>query len=665
MTGQTTVHRVERIGIALYLLGLVFALWGATNRISAEKEHHTTEILLDAQALGQWRQTLKAAPGELEKRLTRDGIASVAVAELHLDDLAEEGRLVAQSGSEFALTLASGGLGVLEETDREALQASLQEESVGTYLLFRDPEFSQALLPQLQILFNQEVKTFAEGRILWLPVTEKALRPAGLGFDPLELKEFANQGFSIWLRPENRAGLTGQELDALFLAWSELPSVQGVIFGGPLNEALGYPDLLEQTARSLKKLSWKLGYIELSPTAQQDGIETLVRELPGQTVRVMAVSPPHQAKLSPFRVLGMYSLGARERNIRALYVRPFNVAGRPELDEEFVYALPDELKTAPGPASLFDPATTPKPPLISVLALCLGAGALALLLLSSLGLRVGGLWWGLLLVPCLGYGLASAVGKGVLFRCLLALAVGIAAPTWAFLKWVFPSVDQPERGSLAEGLKVLALTSLASLSAGLYLAALLSETTFLLGLDRFRGVKLLTLGTPVLIVCCFVLKRYSPAQLMEGLRSYVAVYQAILTGGILALFGLLFLRTGNDAGGAASDWERTLRVVLDQALGVRPRFKEFMVAHPAMVCTPLFAARVGFLPPLLLVLLAGIGQAGIVDTFAHVHTPLDVTLIRVGLGVVFGAIIGVIAGGLFSFLEPIARARLAERVSAK
>jgi hypothetical protein len=652
--------RSERIGLALYLLGFLFTLWAASSRISAEKKHETSEILLDAQALGQWRQTLKKAPGELERELLDKGIASVAVAELHLDDLIEEGRLVAQSGSEFSLTLASGALGDLDEDQVQALQASLEDQVTGTYLLFRNPELSTALLPQIQLLFGSDVTSFAAERILWLPASQKTLRPAGLGFDPIYLKHLADLGFGVWLRPENRAGLTEDQLANLFKEWDNLPAVQGVIFGGPLNEALGYPQMLEQTAQSLKSLGWKLGYIELSPRAQQDGIETLVRKLPGQTVRVMAVSPPHQAKLSPYRVLGMYSLGARERNIRALYVRPFNVAGRPELDEEFLFALPAELEQR-GPASVFDTATTPPPNIVMVLVLSVSAGALALLLLHSLGVKVAGPWWLLLLLPGLGFGLASAVGKGVLYRSLLALAIGMGAPLWAFLKWVYPAVVEPERGGLGEGLKVLALTSLMSLSAGLYLAALLGETTFLLGLDRFRGVKLLTLGTPLLVVAGFVVKKYSPTQIWNGLRSYVAVYQALLAGAVAALFGFLLLRSGNNAGGAASDWERTLRVVLDQALGVRPRFKEFMVAHPALVCAPLFASWTGFLPSLVLVLLGAIGQAGIVDTFAHVHTPLDVTLIRVALGVIFGGVIGFLAGGVFSFLEPIVRARVVDR----
>ena len=203
---------------------------------------------------------------------------------------------------------------------------------------------------------------------------------------------------------------------------------------------------------------------------------------------------------------------------------------------------------------------------------------------------------------------------------------------------------------MAEGLRLLALTSLVSLLTGLWVAALLPDTTFLLGLDRFRGVKLLTLATPMVIVVAFLWKRFSKDQWMAGLMGSVKVYQAALTGALLAAFGILLLRTGNEAGATASDSERYLRVVLDQALGVRPRFKEFLLAHPAMVCTPLVAWRLGFLPGLLMVLVAAVGQAGIVDTFAHVHTPLDVTLIRVVLGVVLGALFGGLGYGVLKWI---------------
>ena len=642
----------EKIGFILYLLGFVFALWGVAPRWAAEAKNESTEILLDAPALAEWATALSIPRSELEKRLKTTGVNSLAFSELHLDELVDRGMLVAQSGSEFRLTVKSGALGELDPSEQTELLESINQTPNATYLVFRDGQLASDLKNQLTILYGDGVREALGGRVIVVPIARRDLRSSGMGFEFAAIRKAAESGFMIWLRPENRAGFDAVTLEKLFSLWGTLPAVQGVVFGGGPNEAVGFPVNLEVTTEQLKKLGWKVGYIELSPKAQQKGIETLVRSLPELTVRVMAVSPLHQAKLAPFRVLGMYSLGARERNLRVLYVRPYAVPGRPELDEEFLFSLSQELEKA-GPASVFEEGGTPAPGLLltSVLGFC---GALVgLLILIQLGLAPRVWWWGFPLLPViLGVG-ASLIGKAVLFRSLLALAVSVAVPTYTFLRFVYPLLLAPgQHRSLLTGLKVLLICSLLSVTAGIYLAALCSDTTFLLGLDRFRGVKLLTLGAPLLILLCFVVKRYTPKQWLSGLQAQIVIYHALIGGGLLLVLGLLYLRSGNQAGGTATDTERTLRVVLDRVLGVRPRFKEFMVAHPALVCLPLFCSMTGFLPSLVLVLLAGIGQAGIIDTFAHVHTPLDVTLIRVFLGVAFGGVVGGLLMSVAKLVEP-------------
>ena len=637
----------ERFLIALVLLGFLTGLGSLRSRLRAETANKTTEILLDFEALVDWQTSLDDLGDGLPKKLLQAGVGSLAFSELHLDDLIERGLVTALNVQEFDLALKGGGL--VSVGSQEFVTASLfhvgrgRTGHPGCYLMFADPELARQIHRSLSITVGPEVSELLGGKILWVPMSVRHLRLRSLGFDLATIEQWQKQGFKVWLRPENSAGLTPEQITKLFTLWSEVPDVQGVIFGGALNEAIGYPDALEVTTEELKRLQWKVGYIELPERAQQLGIETLVRELPQQTARVMAVSPAHQAKLSSDRVLGMYSLGSRERNLRVLYVRPYAVPGRAELDEEFLFGLKDEVNPV-GEADTFKLASAAPHPL-AVAVMALGAGALAWLLTLSLGLPVGvGLGAIFLVLPVLGFGGAALVGRGILFRSLLALAIGMAGPLWTFLRIVYPSVlsaQEPEnQKTFAEGLKLLAATSLASLCTGLWVAALLTDTTFLLGLDRFRGVKLLTLVTPMLIVLGFLWKRYSLDQWMAGLLASVRVYQAVAAGAVLAAFGLLLLRTGNDAGGAASDSERQLRLVLDQVLGVRPRFKEFLIAHPALICTPLLARVTGFLPSLLLVLVAAIGQAGIVDTFAHVHTPLVVTLIRVLLGVGLGVLFG-------------------------
>lgn len=636
-----------KVAQALYLIGLVLALGGLFPRWGAESKHKSAEIVLDAESLVLWKEALGQSGDALDSRLRTAKINSLAVTELHLDSLSDSGEVVIRSDSEFQLDLDSGALGPSAAAERATLQSKVGQG--GTFLVFRTAQKSEAVLAQWRVLFGPEVELMAQGRVVWFPVPKRGLRSVGLGFDENRLRELHDQGYSIWLRAENREGLTEEKLRALYAEWGKLTGVEGIIFGGALNEAVGYPDLLEVSAEELRRLGWKIGYIELPERSQQKGIETTVRELPDRTVRVMAVSPAHQMKLDPYRVLGMYSLGARERNIGVLYVRPYAVPGRPELDDEFIFALASDLEQT-GEAATFSPARQ-GPPLPLTLFLALAGGALALLLLDQLEIPYRAYWWVLPGLLVVGTALAGLIGKGVLMRSLLALAVGIAAPLYGFLRWVYPVVvAPPDSPRISDGLRLLVICSSVSLSGGIFLAALLSDTTFLLGLDRFRGVKLLTLGTPLLIVATYLYKRYSKEQIAAGLKSYIAVYQALFAGALLLVLGILYLRTGNDAGAAASDSERALRVVLDRILGVRPRFKEFLMAHPALILTPLAACRVGFLPSLVFVLMAGIGQAGIVDTFAHVHTPLEVTLIRVLLGVALGAVFGLFGFALLKRL---------------
>lgn len=666
------------------MLGLLSGFFSLVTRYNSEAALQNTEILMDFDALVDWQASLESmasrasgvdAPGgggpeadraplgakDLPGRLLEAGIESLAFSELHLDDLIERGLVSTMSYQSFELALKGGGL--VSPSQRDYVAASLFNVSKmslkrpGCYLLFADVLLARQVARTLRITtgggegMGQPASGHSSGigvdlllgdRVLFVPLSVRQLRTRALGFDAEAIELWAQKGFRVWIRPENQPGLDPAQIRALFKLWKELPAVQGVIFGGALNEALGYPDQLEPTRDNLKDLHWKLGYIELPPRAQQLGIEMLVRALPNQATRVMAVPPAQQQKISPERTLGMYSLGARERNIRLLYVRPYD-DGNLQDDEDFLFSLPGEIANV-GPAATFE--GTSSPGLIETLLSSLGAGALAVLLLQEAEVKLRSTAKLVVLVlPILSALMLIGLGHAVLFRTLLALCVGMGGPILAFLYFVYPVLVEDgadKRSDIAQGLRILFGVSLCSLLAGLWVAALLTDVTFLLGLDRFKGVKLLTLATPVLIVFCFAKKHYSLSQWLTGLKAPIRVYQAAIAGALLLLLGFLMLRTGNDAGAAASDSERYLRLYLDKALGVRPRFKEFLLAHPAMLCLSFIRRRLGFGVGLFFVLIAAIGQAGIVDTFAHVHTPLLITLIRVTLGVTFGALCGFI-----------------------
>jgi hypothetical protein len=109
---------------------------------------------------------------------------------------------------------------------------------------------------------------------------------------------------------------------------------------------------------------------------------------------------------------------------------------------------------------------------------------------------------------------------------------------------------------------------------------------------------------------------------------------------VLLAVVLMLMRTGNEAPGAVSDIELRLRALLENLMNVRPRTKEFLIGHPALVLALmlLIQHRRAWLP--LAMLLGAIGQVSVVNTFCHLHSPLAVSLLRVAWGAGLGVGLG-------------------------
>ena len=122
------------------------------------------------------------------------------------------------------------------------------------------------------------------------------------------------------------------------------------------------------------------------------------------------------------------------------------------------------------------------------------------------------------------------------------------------------------------------------------------------------------------------------------LSSYISVLWIVVAGVALAAVYYYLSRTGNE--GQASTLEKLFRSFLENTLGVRPRTKEFLFAHPLFLLGAYLSVR--YRHAVYLIFIGVIGQLSIVDTFAHLHTPLHISLIRITYGLVFGALIGLV-----------------------
>jgi hypothetical protein len=144
----------------------------------------------------------------------------------------------------------------------------------------------------------------------------------------------------------------------------------------------------------------------------------------------------------------------------------------------------------------------------------------------------------------------------------------------------------------------------------------------------------------------------------------------LLTFLVLLALGLMLVRSGNDSPASVSGFELKLRSLLDQILIVRPRSKEFLFGHPLLLISlSLFALRNSLFNESMrenvgawaagLLTLSVVGQVGIVNTFCHLHTPLFVSSLRVLIGILLGAAIGIVVTWVLkqTFLSRISLSR--------
>ncbi|MCX8103046.1 MAG: DUF5693 family protein [Candidatus Bipolaricaulota bacterium] len=262
--------------------------------------------------------------------------------------------------------------------------------------------------------------------------------------------------------------------------------------------------------------------------------------------------------------------------------------------------------------------------------LAIGAGFVSLIVLvlmnfSQLPVIV------LLLVGVIGVGALALLGGWDFERARQALALMIAV----LAPWLLLFVAREK----VSGWKLLVAVSLSASGAGLGIAALLSDLSYFLKITEFRGVKLALIAPSALIVLTELWRwrERGWSKLTAQLRRGAWLVPAVGLGALV----LVLERSGNLPAIPVARWEELIRERLEDWLTARPRFKEFFVGHPALVLW----RREQTLSQLGLLALGALGQASIINTFVHLHTPLALSLWRTLNGLVLGLFIGLVLRG--------------------
>ena len=672
------VFRYNRILIALIAVGLVAALVVNWQRYGVERVNTQVELVSDYEEIVEMARIDGIPLQSALRQLKAGGLTSLAIFETNLEKLAAEGVVTAVSTTQMLHSYHAGTLTNWwwrNEVESGRLAAGQ------VYVMDRETDrFPEVHSDLVRRVGQHRVKFYNEGdrRFLIVDAPFESLIRWNLGLPVSELQTAASNGFRVLARPTNYLKVNPDDVKSVFDRIDSVGlAVSGFYFVG--EEVLGFPDQLPLVAAEMKKRGLKLGMLEHYTQLQfkmQDGMFDLAKMTDYSTARLHQLLKVEQPKLSVAEAIHRQVLGSRERNIRMqylkMYLRPLPGKNLTETHVAYVSGVKkglDSFDVPTGPATTFAPYM-PQPVLLFLITV--GTVAAGVLLVSVAVPVPKKIQYGLLAVLSLGLGLPLFFGPATLMRQMTALGSAVLFPvlamTWQLDCW---RATAPRGGAslwriLRDGLTGISRTFLLSMVGGAYLAAVLADTRFLLEMEIFRGVKL-TFVLPLVLISIVYLTRFNlipgvdaddSRHLWEKLLhvlDYPAYIKTLLAFGAAAAVAYVFVgRSGHDSGVPVPEIEIKLRRFLEVTMYARPREKEFHIGHPAFFMAVM--AQYRNWPRFFhfaFVLAATIAQGSLVETFAHMRTPVLMSLVRGLDGLALGAVLGVVAVIGFHWLQSL------------
>jgi len=197
--------------------------------------------------------------------------------------------------------------------------------------------------------------------------------------------------------------------------------------------------------------------------------------------------------------------------------------------------------------------------------------------------------------------------------------------------------------ALGLSLALFVRTLLLALVGAVYVVALLNHISYLYVLNQFRGVSVLHV-LPIALVAMYALffhRAETFGQVLRNVRRFLVADIKVVWAVAAAVIGAVMLyylsRTGNE--GVVLPADRAFRAFLEETFGVRPRTKELLTQPFVILAFYLFLrCRENNGGWMLALAAAGtMGMLSPVDTFAHLHSPLGISALRVLYGALLAA----------------------------
>lgn len=650
---------LKRGAAVLVLLAMVCSLFVAGTRIKTEQEYKTVNIMVNEADVRALANGNNLSNEEMLMMLKEQGVSQLLFKESSLGSLEMAGDVLIVKGAAIDTV-----------TMRDQLPAELPRHPGNYYVIVLNNAWKEQVLKEVTAkvagakaydgtIGVVTIPSSVDANGLEQSAARQSIEKIGVGFDKAWAQQVANSNMAIVAQVSSWKKPTDDALRLLAEDIKSLPNLALLMFND--KELPGYPKKIEDFYQLLIDEKGKpiapIGQIEFS---NQKGFNSLALLMNKDVVRLHTISNQEmskfegetQAQLASGMVeaIDRWDLAARERNMRALLVRFFDIdAPGSSLQTNLTYLshIKDNLKQA-GFTIGGDYQQMDSLQVNNFVREVIGIGICAgiMLLLLELGLP---------LLAAVGF-----VGSALCWLVLYQFAPTSAQQIMALLSvMVFPIYSclhfLPKRAlSLPQALaKLLQLCAVSAIGA-LLMVGVLSDKLFMLKMSQFIGIKLAHV-VPILVVpfVLYIVRDKKPLTLCRALINKALDYKWAILFAILAVALFIYVaRTGNSSA-KLSDGEQGMRQFLTDYLGVRPRSKEFLIGYPLSVLYLMYAPRHKSLWVLTIPLV--IGQVSLVNTYAHIHTPLLISLQRSFNGLLLGIIVAVILVAVVALAKKFVR----------
>lgn len=602
---------------ALTALTALLCAISISYRVRVEQANRTTGLCLEMSVVEDLAAAANTTLADALRTLKGNGLTAVLLSGETVADLVRRQELL-YDASQAPMLIAK------DHTIAERVSGALERRfGPGTWSRLALPDVGRAFVPIAGLPFDGVMTT-------------------SLGLVPDEARLAKGAGLQIIARHGNVNGANAGYIRGL-LADSKKKGATVYLPEG--DQVLGQRDLLPETALALHNLGIQYASPEF---AKLGGDASLADRCQDILVRLHSVQQAELDKMGPDEVVERFEKAYRERNIRLLLLRPLSSASEDPVESLGILlhrvgaAVEHDGGKLGNPVPYTDPGVPT--PLFLAIAFCAGTSVtwVGFQLISSRLLRF------------LGVGLIALLTVACILKSgreFMALAAAIAFPIGTYM-----TLDLANIRPWPDFARLSAL----SLVGGLCVAGLLNALPYYVRIDQFPGVKAAHF-LPIVVIGFVLVGRQ--LNWRDAAKS-PATWGALAIGfAALAALGFMLARTGNDNPAAVSGLELRLRDILDAVLYTRPRTKEFLLGHPALILGLyiLMTARRQPEPKnmliagSLLITLGAIGQTSIVNTLCHLHTPVLLSLARILIGWVIGGILGGLLWALFRAMRPVTR----------